>query len=75
LDRELLSEKVRIERKLFFFSLKENHIGRFLRITEDVGGRRDAVIIPATGLELVRDILNRTIETSNDTPFTSTAKE
>jgi len=31
--------------------LKENPRGRFLRISEVVNGRRDNVIIPATGLE------------------------
>lgn len=47
----LLSDKLQIERKTFLFTLKENPRGRFLRITEDVGGRRDSIIIPATGLE------------------------
>jgi hypothetical protein len=46
----LKSEKIQIERKTFVFSLKENPRGRFLRITEDVGGRRDAIIIPSSGL-------------------------
>jgi len=47
----LKSEKIQIERKTFLLTLKENPRGRFLRITEDVGGRRDTIIIPATGLE------------------------
>ena len=47
----LRSEKIQIERKSFQFTLKENPRGRFLRITEDVGGRRDTIIIPAPGLE------------------------
>jgi hypothetical protein len=45
------TEKLQIERKTFVFALKENPRGRFLRITEDVGGRRDTIIIPAPGLE------------------------
>ena len=45
----LRSGTVQIERKTFVFTLKENPRGRFLRITEDVGGRRDAIIIPAPG--------------------------
>jgi hypothetical protein len=60
-ESELFSEQVQIERKLFSFDLRENPRGRFLRITEDVGGRRDTIIIPATGLEQVREILDRTI--------------
>ena len=46
----LRSGEVQIERKNFIFTLKENPRGRFLRITEDVGGRRDTIIIPSTGL-------------------------
>ncbi len=61
MDKELASEKIQVERKQFFFDLKENPRGRFLRITEDVGGRRDAIIIPAPGLKLFRDSLDRVI--------------
>lgn len=44
-------ERLQVERKTFIFSLKENPRGRFLRITEDIPGRHEAIIIPATGLE------------------------
>ena len=66
MESVLLSEKVQIERKQFFFDLKENPRGRFLRITEDVGGRRDTIIIPSTGLEGFRDVIQRAIEASNE---------
>src|SRR6476646_2069086 len=62
------SDKIQIERKTFLFSLKENPRGRFLRITEDVGGRRDTIIIPAPGLEDFRKILDEMVKTSHDTP-------
>jgi hypothetical protein len=58
-DSELFSEQIQVERKLFFFDLRENPRGRFLRITEDVGGRRDTIIIPSTGLGQVRDMIDR----------------
>ena len=61
-ETTIFSEKIQIERKQFFFDLKENPRGRFLRITEDVGGRRDTIIIPATGLEQIRDCLERAIQ-------------
>ena len=57
LNDELLSHKVQIERKFFYFHLKENPRGRFLKITEDVNGRRDTIIVPATGLDRFRDVL------------------
>jgi hypothetical protein len=46
----LKTSTLQVERKTFLLTLKENVRGRFLRITEDVGGRRDTIIIPATGL-------------------------
>ena len=49
-EETLKTEKVQIERKTFVLSLKQNPRGRFLRITEDVNGRRDTIIVPATGL-------------------------
>jgi hypothetical protein len=64
----LLSEKIQVERKQFFFDLKENPRGRFLRITEDVGGRRDSIIIPSTGLEQLREVIGRAIEASDAQP-------
>jgi hypothetical protein len=63
-DTEILSEQIQVERKSFMFDLRENPRGRFLRITEDVGGRRDTIIIPSTGLDKVRDVLDRIIKAS-----------
>ena len=54
----LKTEKIQIERKTFVFTLKENPRGRFLRITEDVNGRRDNIIIPSTGLEEFKKIMD-----------------
>ena len=62
MDNELLSKQIQIERKQFSFAVRENIRGRFLKITEDVGGRRDTIIIPSTGLEQVRDIIEDAIE-------------
>ncbi|HEX3717831.1 MAG TPA: RNA-binding protein [Verrucomicrobiae bacterium] len=64
----LKTEKIQIERKTFIFTLKENPRGRFLRITEDVNGRRDNVIIPSTGLEDFRRVLEDMVKAAIDTP-------
>ncbi|MGH7992574.1 MAG: PUR family DNA/RNA-binding protein [Limisphaerales bacterium] len=64
----LKSDKVQIERKTFLFTLKENPRGRFLRITEDVGGRRDTIIVPATGLEDFRKLLDDMVKASSELP-------
>ena len=47
----IASEKIAIERKIFFLDLKENQRGRFLKITEDNGGRRDTIILPREGFQ------------------------
>jgi hypothetical protein len=65
-DKELFSEQVQVERKLFTFELRENPRGRFLRLTEDVGGRRDTIIIPAVGLDAVAEVIARASTASND---------
>jgi hypothetical protein len=64
----LKTDKVQIERKTFVFTLKENPRGRFLRITEDVGGRRDTIIIPAPGLEEFKRLLDEMVKASGDAP-------
>jgi len=67
-EETLKTEKIQIERKTFVFALKENPRGRFLRITEDVNGRRDTIIIPAPGLEDFRNVLEQMLRASEDTP-------
>jgi hypothetical protein len=67
-EETLRSAKIQIERKTFVLALKENLRGRFLRITEDVGGRRDTIIIPAPGLEDFRKLLDEMVQASAETP-------
>ena len=63
MDKEIFSKRdVEVERKLLSFDLKENARGRFLRITENVGGRRDTVVIPSSGLEEVLEIMTQVVE-------------
>jgi hypothetical protein len=64
----LKSGQVQIERKTFVFTLKENLRGRLLRITEDAGGRHDTIIIPSTGLEEFKKLLDDIIKASNELP-------
>jgi hypothetical protein len=45
------SEKLTYDRKIFFLDLKENDRGRFVKITEDVRGRRDTILVPVEVLE------------------------
>jgi len=63
-EETLKTEKIQIERKTFVFTLKENPRGRFLRITEDVNGRRDTIIVPAPGLEDFQRLLDEMVKAS-----------
>src|ERR1017187_4767499 len=67
-EETLKSAKIQIERKTFLLALKENPRGRCLRITEDVGGRRDTIIIPAPGLEEFSKLLDEMVKASAETP-------
>ncbi len=67
MDTPLFKAQLQIERKQITFDLKENPQGTFLRITEEVSGTRNSIVIPTTGLELFRDSLNEVIE-FNKTP-------
>lgn len=50
-DHPIHTEKIFADRKIFFLDLKENDRGRFVKITEDVRGRRDTIMVPAEVLD------------------------
>lgn len=61
-EKEHVSKHLDIESKRFFFDVKENSKGQYLRITEISGGR-SSVVIPFEGAQQFKDKL---IETIND---------
>ena len=67
-EETLKTDKIQVERKTFVFALKENARGRFLRITEDVSGRRDTIIVPSTGLEDFRRVVDDMTRRSAENP-------
>jgi hypothetical protein len=62
-DNVLASEKVVSGRKIFFLDYKENSRGRVLKITEDVNGRRDTIMVPDEALDDFADALERILNT------------
>lgn len=50
-EEKLYSETLQVERKFFFFDLKRNSEGTFLKITEKKDDRRNSIIIPDSGLD------------------------
>lgn len=67
-EKSLFTDRLQIERKVFFFELKENMSGRFLKITEDVGGRRETIIVPATGLADFCETIQRADKSASSLP-------
>jgi len=64
----LRTAEIQVERKFFVLTLKENVRGRFLRITEEVGGKRNTIIIPSTGLEEFQRVLNDLVQAAAAAP-------
>jgi len=60
--------QLQIERKAFYFTLKANVRGRFLRISEEVGGRRNSIMIPSTGLVEFQNMLAEMVKADGDLP-------
>ena len=64
----LLTREIQIERKMFLLALKENPRGRLLRITEEVGSKRNSIIIPATGLKEFKKLLDEMVQAADEIP-------
>ena len=48
MERDLLHpDKILADRKVFFLDLKQNARGMVVKITEDVSGNRDTIMVPA----------------------------
>ena len=60
------TEKVIADRKIFFMDLKENDRGQFVKITEDVRGRRDTIMVPAEILDEFITALQQVKEAAED---------
>ena len=74
-DRVLASEKIVSGRKIFFLDYKENNRGRVLKITEDVNGRRDTIMVPDEALDDFADALERILDAGDATPTGGNAPE
>ncbi|MGB0774672.1 MAG: RNA-binding protein [Akkermansiaceae bacterium] len=50
----LHTEIINADRKKFYLDLKENARGKVVKITEEVGGNRDTIMVPA---EILADFI------------------
>ena len=62
----LYTEKIVSDRKIFFLDLKENNRGRFVKITEDVRGRRDTIILPIEALDEFAEAIDRVAQEAKE---------
>jgi PurA ssDNA and RNA-binding protein len=62
----LHSEKLVSDRKIFFLDLKENDRGRFIKITEDVRGRRDTIMLPIEVAQEFMDAIQKCLEADHE---------
>ena len=71
----LKAAEFQVERKFITVTLKENPRGRFLRITEDAGSKRSTVIIPITGLDDFKRVINEMAQAAEALPAPKPAAE
>lgn len=57
-DVELLCKTLQVEHKLFYFDLKENPRGRYLKISEKTSATRSTIIVPSNGISWFLDLFN-----------------
>lgn len=63
-DRTLALRRITIERKTFTLRLKENARGLYLAIREQADGCKAAIVVPASGLPLFAETLEKMLQTS-----------
>ncbi|XP_074292656.1 transcription factor Pur-alpha 1 [Silene latifolia] len=69
-DAELVSKTLQVEHKLFYFDLKENPRGRYLKISEKTSATRSTIILPANGISWFINLFNYYLN-SDDNDFFS----
>lgn len=58
-DDLLHTEKILADRKTFYLDLKENSRGKVVKITEEVSGNRDTIMVPA---EVLGDFIDALVD-------------
>lgn len=64
-DVELLCKTLQVEHKLFYFDLKENPRGRYLKISEKTSATRSTIIVPVSGIVWFLDLFNYYVNSDN----------
>ncbi|XP_020705048.1 transcription factor Pur-alpha 1 [Dendrobium catenatum] len=73
-DVELMSKTLQFEHKLFYFDLKENPRGRYLKISEKTSATRSTIIVPVNGIVWFLDLFNYYVNTDERDAFSKELK-
>ncbi|KAL2940666.1 Transcription factor Pur-alpha 1 [Bienertia sinuspersici] len=68
-DVELLCKTLQVEHKLFYFDLKENPRGRYLKISEKTSATRSTIIVPSNGISWFLDLFNYFVNSEDQDLF------
>ncbi|KAG2409304.1 Transcription factor Pur-alpha 1 Purine-rich single-stranded DNA-binding protein [Vigna angularis] len=68
-DVELLCKTLQVEHKLFYFDLKENPRGRYLKISEKTSATRSTIIVPFSGISWFLDLFNYYVNSEDQDLF------
>ena len=56
------NKHIRIENKNFYFDIKRNQQGRYMSISEVKGNYRNSILVPESGWESFRDVLDEYVK-------------
>ncbi|KAG6490598.1 hypothetical protein ZIOFF_051898 [Zingiber officinale] len=73
-DVELVSKTLQFEHKLFYFDLKENPRGRYLKISEKTSATRSTIIVPVDGVAWFVELFGYYIGTDEQDAFSKELK-
>ncbi|XP_073155168.1 transcription factor Pur-alpha 1 isoform X1 [Henckelia pumila] len=68
-DVELMCKTLQVEHKLFYFDLKENPRGRYLKISEKTSASRSTIILPYNGVSWFLDLFNYYVDSDDPQVF------
>ncbi|KMT14299.1 hypothetical protein BVRB_4g070840 [Beta vulgaris subsp. vulgaris] len=68
-DVELLCKTLQVEHKLFYFDLKENPRGRYLKISEKTSATRSTIIVPSNGIPYFLELFNYYVNSDDQDIF------
>ena len=56
------NKHIRVENKNFYFDIKRNQQGRYMSISEVKGNYRNSILVPESGWESFRDVLDEYVK-------------